>query len=149
MALPRKKFREIVLQVLFCHDFESGTEEDLVPFMMKELRVTKKVMREAYQMVDSIRLKQADFDALIEKFSIGYELERIPKAERNILRLGVFELQEESDVPPKSAISEAVRLTRKFATRDSARFVNAVLDAIYKNEKALATPALSSEGTVK
>ena len=145
MTLPRKKFREIVLQVLFCRDFDSATEEDLVPFLMKELRVTKKVVREAYQMALSIRERQGDFDALIGKFSLEYGLERIPKAERNILRLGLFELLTESDIPPKSAISEAVRLTRKFATRDSARFVNAVLDAIYKDESSRPAPALCSE----
>ena len=147
MALPRKKFREIVLQILFCSDFEWITEEDLVPFMMKELRVTKSSVREAYQQVLSIREKQDAFDVLIEKFSLQYELKRIPKAERNILRLGVFELLPGSEIPPKSVISEAVRLTRKFATRDSARFVNAVLDAIYKNknETSQSTSSVSSE----
>ena len=145
MVLARKKFREIVLQILFCRDFEWTTEEALVPFMMKELRVTKSAVREAYQQALSIREKQDAFDVLIEKFSLQYELKRIPKAERNILRLGVFELLPGSEIPPKSAISEAVRLTRKFATRDSARFVNAVLDAIYKNETNQSTSTVSSE----
>lgn len=145
MALPRKKFREIVLQILFCSDFEGTSEEDLVPFIMKEMRVTKSAVREAYQQVLSIREKQADFDALIEKFSLNYELKRIPKAERNILRLGAFELLPGSEIPAKSVISEAVRLTRKFATRDSARFVNAVLDAIYKNETSESTPSVPAE----
>lgn len=142
MALPIKKFREIVLQILFCHDFESGTEEELLPFLMKELRVTKKGVREAYQLAQAIHQKRAQYDAMIEKFSLEYGLERIPRAERNIMRIALFELYDKGETPPHAAISEAIRLTRKFATRDSARYVNAVLDAIYKNEETTTPSAL-------
>jgi len=138
MALPRKKLREIALQILFCHDFASGFEEELIPFLMKELSVTKKGVKEASQIALAIFERRAQFDAFIEKYSLEYGLERIPKMEKNIMRLALFELFEVPEIPPKSTISEAVRLTRKFATRDSARFVNAVLDAIYKDESASA-----------
>ncbi len=143
MALPRNKFREIVLQILFCRDFDAVTEEDLIHFIMREQRVTKSVVRLANEQATHIRENQPQFDALIEKFSHEYGLERIPRAERNIMRLALFELRPGSDVPPKSVICESVRLTRKFATRDSARFVNAVLDAIYKDSEAYcASPSL-------
>lgn len=145
MALERKKFREIVLQILFCRDFDQTAQEDLIPFIMKELRVTKRVVREAYCQAVSIREKQEAFDRLIEEFSLQYKLHRIPATEKNILRLGLFELFSKTDVPPKSVMSEAVRLTRKFATRDSARFVNAVLDAIYKHETRALSPPVTSE----
>ncbi len=70
-------------------------------------------------------------DAKIAAASQEYALDRISKVERNVLRLGVFELQ--SELPPKVALSEAIRLCRKFGSPEGADFVNAVLDQIYKN----------------
>nr|NGX48373.1 hypothetical protein [Chlamydiota bacterium] len=64
--------------------------------------------------------------------AIGYELERISRIERSILRLGLYELLY-TDLPDKVAITEAIRLTRKFATAEGGAFVNALLDAIYKD----------------
>src|SRR5690606_29501809 len=61
--------------------------------------------------------------------------ERIPRVERNILRLAVFELLHDPSVPPTVAIAEAIRLTRKFATPEAATFINAVLDAIFKMQR--------------
>jgi N utilization substance protein B len=54
--------------------------------------------------------------------------------ERNLLRLGAYEIYFSKSVPPKVAISEAVRLARKFASSESANFINAILDALYKKK---------------
>lgn len=70
---------------------------------------------------------------MITEHSTSYEFERIPRIERNVLRLGVYEIMYDSDIPPKVAIAEAIRLTRKFATPESATFVNAILDSILKS----------------
>jgi N utilization substance protein B len=70
---------------------------------------------------------------MIAETSKEYELNRIPRVERNLLRLGAYEICY-SDVPPKVAINEAVRLTKKFATDESGNFINAILDAIFKKK---------------
>jgi N utilization substance protein B len=54
--------------------------------------------------------------------------------DRNILRLGIFELKFESDVPPKVTINEAVELAKKYGDIDSSKFINGVLDKIHKTE---------------
>lgn len=134
MALPKKKFREILFQALFSREFSSESEEALIPFMMRELKITKGSVRAACGQVAQIQEHAEAFDSLLAKHSLEYGVERIPKAERAILHLALFELFHETDIPPKVVLSEAVRLTRKYATRDSARFVNALLDAVYKND---------------
>jgi N utilization substance protein B len=73
-------------------------------------------------------------DEWIAKTATAYELERIPRVERNLLRLGIFELLFSQDIPPKVAISEAMRLARKFSSASSADFMNAILDTIYKQQ---------------
>ncbi len=69
-------------------------------------------------------------DALIETYSIGWPLERMPAVDRNVLRLGVFELLWGVDVPEVVAIDEAVSLAQELSTADSPQFVNGLLDRL-------------------
>jgi transcription antitermination protein NusB len=135
MAVPRQKFREIVFQLLYSHDFAESDEKDMTSFMMHEFAVSKKTVRLAVEQKNLIQLKQDAIDRLISQVSKAYDFERISRVERNILRLGAFELIYEASVPPKVAITEAIRLTRKFGSPEGAAFVNAILDAIYTEEK--------------
>ncbi len=127
MSLPPNKFREIVFQALF----STGEEEGLVPLLMKERKVTRKAVKQGLERAAAIRAITADLDEVIEKSSASYPIERIQKVELCILRLGAYEILHDEAIPPKVAIDEAVRLTRKFSTREATAFVNAVLDHIY------------------
>ena len=131
MALPIQKLREIIFQLLYSNDFKA-LNEDMVPFLMQHHQVTKKSLYAAQDVVDKLTSHRAEIDALIQSHSTGYEFDRIPRVERNLLRLGIFEMVYSKEAPPKVVISEAVRLARKFATDESAKFVNAILDAIYQ-----------------
>ena len=133
MALSPQKFREIVFQLLYSRDFILGEEEDTIDFMMEQLSVTKKVMKEAQQECGKIFARIPEIDDQIRHFSISYNLERIGRIEKNILRLGVYELCYQETVPSKVAIAEAIRLTRKFSTSESGSFINAVLDSILQD----------------
>jgi len=130
MVFSPQKFREIVFQLIYSEDFGGGA--DVVEMIMAQLSVTKRVVREAYVIRDKIVERKEEIDILIRSHSSSYELERIPRIERNVIRLSVYEMLFASEVPPKVAIAEAVRLTRKFATPEASHFVNAILDTIYK-----------------
>lgn len=137
MAISQQKFREIVFQLLFSQDFVVTEEEEIVDFMMQQLAVTKKTMKEAQGKWRSIVSHISEIDEMIRRFSSAYDLERIAKVEKSVLRLGVYELCFETGIPPVVAIAEAIRLTRKFATAESSTFVNAVLDALYQDRSSL------------
>ena len=132
MALPPQKFREIVFQLLYSSDLGFSQEKDIVELLMGELEVSKKNVLIAQEHVKTIRQHQTEIDETITKTAISYEFERIQSVERNILRLGTYEILFDSSIPPVVAITEAVRLAKKFGTPESAAFVNAILDAIYK-----------------
>ena len=132
MIAPHK-FREVVFQLLYSADFSQCPLEDVMPMVMEKVTVTKKVVREAYAMQQLITAQKAEIDAVIEKHAQEYQLHRIPKIEYNILHLGIYELLYRRDLPFKITISEAIRLSRKFATKESANFVNAVLDSVYRS----------------
>jgi N utilization substance protein B len=101
---------------------------------MQHHQVTKKSLYQAQEVVSEIKKLQDAIDASITKYSKEYEFDRIPRVEKNVLRLGIYEMLYAKEVPPKVAISEALRLARKFATAESSQFINALLDTIYKGE---------------
>lgn len=141
MPLPPQKFREAVFQILFSTDFGYESEE-MVPFMMQELKSTRRAMAEANGRVDQVLAKLSEIDAVITAASTEYSFERISKVERTILRLGFFELLFDSSIPPKVVIAEAIRLCRKFGTSESAQFVNAILDGVYKKKNVAPSPEM-------
>lgn len=131
MALPPQKFREIVFQLLFSSDFASDEPEEMIALLMKELKVTKKTMLEATTRASLVMERLAEIDEKISAFSTEYSFERISKAEKSILRLGVFEILFDLSIPPKVALAEAIRICRKFGSPESAQFVNGLLDSVY------------------
>lgn len=80
---------------------------------------------------------QRSIDALLAESAQGWTLERMPAVDRNVLRLGVFEILYVDDVPDAVAVSEAVTLVRDLSTDESPTFVNGVLGAILRNKPAV------------
>lgn len=142
MPFSPQKFREIVFQLIYSDDF--GSDVEIVEMLMAQLSVTKRVVREASALKDKILEKKKEIDELIRSHSESYDFERIPRIERNVIRLGVYELLFSKEVPPKVAIAESIRLSRKFATPEAATFVNAILDSVYKAQTDVLTPSVLS-----
>ena len=80
---------------------------------------------------------QAAIDELLRGASEGWSLERMPAVDRNVLRLGVWELLYATDVPDQVALSEATALVRELSTDDSPAFVNGILGAIQRDKASL------------
>lgn len=137
MAATQQKFREILFQLLYSQDFVDNEKEDIIPFLMAQNEVTKKTIYQAQEKQKAVLEKKEAVDKLITEASREYDFARIPRIEKNILRLGVYEICFDSSIPPKVAIAEAIRLARKFATPEGSAFINAILDAIYKKSEAV------------
>lgn len=73
-------------------------------------------------------------DSFIEKHSLHWKLSRIPLIEKNILRIGIYELLISSDTPPKVVINEAIELGKKFGAEEAGSFINGILDNIFKTD---------------
>jgi len=135
MALVKKKYREIVFQMLFSNIFSDVEEKNIVPFIMNLIKTTKKNTLHALDYVNKIVSSLDKIDPEIKKVSSSYDIERIGKVEITIIRLALYEMLFDASIPCKVAISEAIRLTKKFAGAKSANFVNAILDAIYQKDE--------------
>jgi N utilization substance protein B len=88
-------------------------------------------------LVRGVVAEQARIDELLSTYSQEWTLARMPAVDRNVLRLGVWELLHATDVPEHVAISEAMQLVRELSTDDSPQFVNGVLGAIQRDKAQL------------
>lgn len=84
----------------------------------------------ATELVAGVRERLGELDQLIEQHSQNWRIDRMQRVDRNVLRLGVYELTQRSDIPRKVTINEAIELAKLFGTEDSAAFINGVLDRI-------------------
>ena len=84
-------------------------------------------------LVRGVVAEQERIDALLAEHAQGWSLERMPAVDRNVLRLGVFEMLYDDDVPDAVAVSEAVALVRDLSTDESPAFVNGVLGAVLRS----------------
>lgn len=132
MAIPNQKLREILFVSLFAHS--QGLKDDalLIPLVMEQLKVSKPNVLWSLEKAKHMETKFEEVDQKIQQFVIAYEYDRIQTVEKTALRLGAYELLFEPELPPKVAIAEALRLTKKFGTPAATSFVNAILDALYK-----------------
>lgn len=134
MPLQKEKFREIVFQILYSHNLGYNSGAELIELISKELSVSKKIVKEAQKRVEEICKHLAVIDEKIKNISHAYAFERIQTVEKNILRLGMYELLYDRSIPYKVIIAEAKRLTKKFCTKEAAAFIHAILDAAYKED---------------
>lgn len=123
--------RSIALQSLFAWDF-NGPESDVAQILSHPLVLAKETDPEFLNelvlgTVDHIR----EIDELISQNAPDWPLEQIPLVDRNILRLGLFEMLFYDQTPPKVAINEAVELGKIFGGERSGQFINGVLGSIY------------------
>jgi len=83
----------------------------------------------------AVAARADELDRRISEAAIGWTADRMGAVERNVLRMGVYEL-ETGSVPPEVAISEAVKLARRYASNEAGKFVNGILDRIAKERAA-------------
>lgn len=129
--------RSIVLQSLFEWDL-NGVDKKEIPDVLdrnvSEFAPNKTDAPFMEKLLDGILQKQPELDQVIEKAAPDWPIDRISPVDRNILRLGLYELlfADRAEVPAKVAINEAIELAKQFGGENSSRFVNGVLGAVYK-----------------
>jgi len=101
-------------------------------FWQAEVQVADDVKSYANQLVEGARQRLADIDRVISAHTDNWDLKRMAVIDRNILRLGAFEMLYLDGVPAKVCINEAIELAKRFGDVESGKFINGILDAIHK-----------------
>ena len=126
----RRKARELTLQILF--QLDSGQEnvkETLKTFWFLH-RHPREIKIFTTRLVEGTRKNLKAIDKKITCYAKHWKIERMATVDRNILRLGAYEILYCPDIPIKVSIDEAVEIAKKFSTEKSSQFVNALLDRI-------------------
>lgn len=130
----RRTGRERALQALYQLEMATSTSAEALASAWsasaEEGKADPDAVRFAQELVEGVRANQAEIDQLIEKHSHNWRLDRMSRIDRNVLRLGVFELKYRPDIPKKVSINEAVELGKNFGTEESSAFVNGLLDRV-------------------
>jgi N utilization substance protein B len=124
----RSKAREVALQVLYEDDLNPGGEPvDRTEFLRTRLQDDADLIGFAESLIAGVRRNRPELDALLVKTAENWSLERMATTDRNVLRLGAFEILF-TQTPAAVAINEAVELAKRFGAAQSAPFVNGILD---------------------
>jgi N utilization substance protein B len=94
----------------------------------------------AEELIGGVLQNRAEIDAKISSLAQNYQLNRIATVDRNVLRLGIYEILLRREVPPVVVINECLEIAKKFGTEDSSRFVNGILDRVYAEVRGNEAP---------
>ena len=125
----RRAARKAALELLYEADL---LERPVATVLTERLRRPDELPAYALELVRGVERNRQDIDALIAANARDWRLERMPVIDRNLLRVGLYELLHRDDVPLAVAIDEAVELAKELSTDDSPRFVNGVLARIMR-----------------
>jgi N utilization substance protein B len=160
--LKMRKTRELAMQTLFLWDaqgrddaaaarqvIDDGVREVQMRVALEHVRGVdaadlEDIRRRALEMAAGTWSQREQIDAWVERLAPQWPPRRQPSVDRNLIRLGVWEMTS-SDTPPKVVIDEAIELAKQFSTEQSPAFVNGVLDAVLKEQRALAGENPKSE----
>lgn len=134
--MGRREIREHIFKLLFLKEFNSAEEMDGQMSMyfegLQDLEEKDKAYME--KKYENICLKMQEIDSLLQETSKGWKLSRMNRADLSVLRLAVYEMNYDEEVPVKVAINEAVELSKRFGGEESASFVNGILGKIASDE---------------
>ncbi len=147
----RSRAREVALQLLFQYDFNPAIERTALESFVRDRLHDAMLEPYCLALYDGVTSHREEIDRRLSEAAENWRLARMAVVDRNVLRLGAFELLFAPDIPKRVAFDEAIELARRFGSKDSPGFVNGVLDQIRQaaevQQKAEPSPSpLGGEG---
>lgn len=145
--MTRGNARELAVHLIYGRAFTGEEPEDVISTRLEKEyyaqlgaendvyaeRPSRAQLRYIDTVVTGVANREEELDEQIRKFSIGWDISRISKLARCILRLAIFEIQYVEDVPAGVAVSEAVRIAKKYNDDDTAAFINGILGSFVRS----------------
>lgn len=130
----RSRAREVVFQVLYQDDLNPRHNPADADALICRRMESDELVEFARGLLAGVRRQRPQIDALIEQTSVNWRLSRMAPTDRNVIRLGAYEILH-TDTPDRVAVDEAIELAKRFGTAQSARFVNGILDRLMHLEQ--------------
>lgn len=140
MSANRHLGRIVALQTLYEQDFrhECGDENfDLKEVLERNIARYRKTIEDPSfinKLVNGVASRFAELDAVLQPIAPEWPIDQIARVDRVVLRIGVYELMFDKEIPPKVVINEAVELAKSFGGDNSSKFVNGVLGTVLRHQ---------------
>ncbi len=118
------------MQALFSMDMSQNGSKDILEHFCDNFKPSSKALSFFLKLVQGVLHTRTEIDAVIERYSKNWKLNRMSCVDRNIMRVAVYELFCCQDIPHKVSINEAIDIGKKFGTEESGAFINGILDSI-------------------
>lgn len=135
--MKRRLAREIAVSSLYQMEMNEVSSAEAVDMLMEEARSENEIGAEfveneltdqyVRELVNGVVERKAAIDDMLQHFLTGWQVDRLSRVDRQVLRLACYEMVFRDDVPPKASINEAIELAKHFGTEESGKFVNGVL----------------------
>lgn len=125
----RRSGRELAFRLLFQCDVGGLPLDEVLATAREQSEAGEDVWQFAAELARGAWDAHGATDEIIQQYSAGWTIDRMPRADRNILRLAIYEMRERADIPQNVSINEAIELAKRYSTEDSAKFVNGILGA--------------------
>ncbi len=152
MSANRHLGRIIALQTLYEQDFRDECKDenfDLDAVLARNIERYKKTIDDpefVVKLVKGVAAKQKELDGTIQPVAPEWPLEQIARIDRVVLRIGLYELKYDKEIPAKVVINEAVELAKSFGGDNSSKFINGVLGTLLRQEQeSLLSPTKSKK----
>ncbi|GAA3743015.1 transcription antitermination factor NusB [Salinactinospora qingdaonensis] len=136
MSGSRHKARTRAVEVLYEAELRGVPVAEVI--QRRRLQPEPPINEFTERLAAAVDERRDRIDALLGEYAIGWTLDRMPAVDRNVLRMGVYELLWDSDIPDGVAISEAVAVVRELSAAESPAFVNGLLSRLMENKPKLA-----------
>ena len=132
MHSDRRKGRQAALQVLYCIESTGDPIETALQGVSEIAFISGPAKAYAVRLGVEVLARQKDLDAMIAEVAERWDVRRLARVDRTLLRMALAEMLCFDDVPVKVSIDEAIELGKRFGGEDSSAFINGILDAIVK-----------------
>lgn len=130
MIRPRTQGREVALKALYQLDVRPDLTDSELELLLRNEARTDEALAFARELVKGTREHLPEIDREVESIAHNWNLKRMAVIDRNLIRLGSFELSFRADIPAAVSINEAVVMAKKYSTKESGSFVNGILDKV-------------------
>lgn len=128
--MQRRKAREYALKILYMIDIRKEPPEKIIEEFWKNIEEKEKIKSFANEIVNGVIEKIKEIDEIISSASLNWNIERMSYIDRNILRIGTYEIFFRNDIPKAVSINEGIEISKKYGDEDSPKFINGILHKI-------------------
>ncbi|WIV10995.1 transcription antitermination factor NusB [Proteiniborus sp. MB09-C3] len=131
--MGRKLARESAMKLLFQMEINNDFSSESIDIFLNNNEFSNDEKEYIINTIKDITEKLDIIDSNIEKYALGWKINRIPRVDLSVLRIAIYEILFRSDIPVEVSINEAIDISKKYSTNESSKFINGLLGSVARD----------------